>query len=147
MSKVNPRRARHMARRLALQALYQWQVTRESLDTVEQQFLSSPHAATADMDYFHQLLQQIAEQSPIVDDFIKTYSTRPFSDIGPIELATLRIGIYELKFCLDVPYRVVLNEAIELSKKFGAVESHKYVNGILDKVAACTREIEINGSH
>jgi N utilization substance protein B len=143
MTKVNPR-ARHAARRLALQALYQRQLTQDDINTLQTQYLTEEACARIDIDYFKQLLEHIMEHQESIDNYIQQYSSRPLADVGPIELSALRIGIYELIYCLDVPYRVVINEAIELSKKFGAVESHKYVNGILDKVALTSREIEIN---
>lgn len=145
MAKLN-RRARHGARCLALQALYQWQLTQDDWETLRAQYLSSEEAKKADLEYFEQLVQNICQQVAVLDSHIQTHSSRLAPEIGAIELSVLRIGIYELIYCLDVPYRVVINEGIELSKKFGAVESHKYINSILDKVAIDTRALEMSDS-
>ena len=127
--------ARKKARRLALQALYQWQMSQESLDEIQRQFHNQHHMSKVDVDYFHELLFKIPERLTEVDNLFNEYLDRKLSDLSPIELTVLRMGAYELAFREDVPYKVVINEAVELTKTFGAEASHKYINGVLDKVA------------
>lgn len=95
-----------------------------------------------DLDYFHELLHRIPVESEALDALFEPHLDRAFAALDPVELATLRIGTYELKHRLDVPYRVVINEAIELAKVFGAAESHKYVNGVLDRLSFELRKAE-----
>ncbi len=142
-SKFNPH-ARRKARRLALQALYQWQVSGHVPADIMAQFLQDQDVAKADINYFEELLKNIVAQQQQLDDSLQPFLTRPVSELDPIELSLLRIGLYELIHRLDVPYRVVINEAVELAKTFGATEGHKYVNAVLDKAAQTIRKIELN---
>ncbi len=127
--------ARSAARQRVLQAIYQWQLT--GLDTlkIESQFFDEQDMDKADAPYFKTLLHGIALQVENLDVVFTPFIDRNITQLDPVELAILRIGCYELKYCRDIPYRVVINEAVELAKKFGATQSHKYVNGILDQVA------------
>jgi N utilization substance protein B len=135
--KFSPK-ARTSARECSLQALYQWQLTGQLLQDIELQFLSvadeSRDMGQADIPYFQQLLHGVPQQINELDKAIVPFLDRNITQLDPVELAILRIGCYELKNCSDVPFRVVINEAVELAKKFGAEKSHKYINGILDKV-------------
>lgn len=127
--------ARTIARQRVLQALYQWQMTGQPTAVIEAQFLSEQDMSKADVPYFQRLLQGIAQQVEQLDAAIAPPLDRRIEQLDPVELAILRLGCYELLYCPDIPFRVVINEAVELAKKFGANKSHKYINGILDKLA------------
>jgi N utilization substance protein B len=141
--KINPQHARRRARRSALQALYQWQLSDTSLGEIEQQFLKEQEMQLVDLNYFHELLHEIPAHLDELDEIILPYVEEGVERIDPVERAILRIGAYEFKFRPDIPYRVVLDEAISLAKNFGAVEGHKYINAVLDKAAQQLRSIEI----
>jgi transcription antitermination protein NusB len=142
-SKSNPKH-RRWARRFALQALYQWEVSKPDVSFIEKQFLSDENVMRVDWEYFKQILHGVPMHIEEIDKHIKRYINRKLPDVDPVELSTLRVATYELLYRSDVPYRVILNEALELSKNFGATEGHKFVNGILDKVAREVRHTEIN---
>lgn len=127
--------ARSAARQRVLQALYQWQMTGQNIATIENQFLDEEDMRRADIPYFQQLLHDIPAYVDTLDNLFSQLLDRKVVHLDPIELAILRIGCYELRYCPDIPWRVAINESVELAKKFGAEQSHKYVNGILDKVA------------
>jgi N utilization substance protein B len=127
--------ARHNARRYAVQAMYQWQLTNHPLAEIEAEFTQYHIDKKTDMAYFKELIHGVPQHREELDQAIQPFLGRPFDEIDPIELAVLRLAVYELAKRPDVPYRVVINEALVLSKKFGSVESHKFVNSILDRVA------------
>ena len=135
--------ARKKARRFAVQALYQWQMTGANLTDIEAQFHAENDFKKTDTEYFHMLLHGVPTNVNEVDEGFEKYLDRDKKDLDQVELAILRVGIYELLTRLDVPYRVVINEGIELAKTFGATESHKYVNGILDKASQALRMVEV----
>lgn len=139
---ANSRSPRSRARRAVLQALYQWQLSGQTPDEVEAQFVAEQPLKHVDLDYFQQLLRNIPVHVDELDDALAPSLDRPVSQLDPIEKAILRIGAFELAHRPDVPWRVVINEAVELAKSFGAEQSHKYVNGILDKVAHVKRATE-----
>jgi len=141
MNKKSPT-PRRLARRLALQAIYQWQLTAMSACDIEAQFISWESLENVDVPYFLELLRDIPKQADSLDDHMKPLLDRPITDLNPVELAVLRIGIYELAYRPDIPYRVVIDEALRLAKTFGTVEGFRYVNAILDKVAKKMRTIE-----
>lgn len=128
-------KARRMARQRALQALYQWQLTEQDVYDIENQFLSEQDIQKMDIDHFQTLLRGILQHVKPLDNIFTPFLDREIVQLDPVELATLRIGCYELLYCPDVPWRTAINEAVDLAKMFGATESHKYINGILDKVA------------
>ncbi|MEN8215446.1 MAG: transcription antitermination factor NusB [Pseudomonadota bacterium] len=134
--KFSPK-ARSKARQRVLQALYQWQLTGQDKDIelILQQFLDDEEMRKVDLSYFDSLLRNIHQVVNKLDTAFAPFLDRSISQLDPIELAILRIGCYELNYCPDLPFKVVINEAVELAKKFGAEKSHKYVNGILDKLA------------
>lgn len=134
---------RRQARHYALQALYQAHMTGDSAHEIEQQFLLHQIKKQVDMDYFKELIHSTLEHQMQIDAHMTPFLKRPIIEIDPIELAILRLSIYELAYRLDIPYRVVINEALELAKKFGSVEGFKFVNGVLDQVARQTRVPEI----
>ena len=135
--------ARSKARRSAVQALYQWQMAGESISEIHDQFLVEREMAKVDLEYFKVLLHGVAGQLELLDQQIKPFLDRDINSVDPVERAILRMATFELVSRPDVPYRVVINEALESAKMFGADQSHKYVNGVLDKVAQQTRQLEI----
>jgi len=134
--------ARTNARKAAVQALYQWQMTGQSLNYIEQQFLEEERLKDAQKSYFYELFQGVPKHLEEIDQTLAEFVDRPVDMIDPVERAILRIGVYELVHRQDMPFRVVLNESINLAKHFGADGSHKYINGILDKVAQKKRTVE-----
>ena len=135
--------ARKKARRFAVQALYQWHMTGANLADIEAEFHAENDFKKTDVDYFHELLHGVPSCVNELDEAFVKYLDRDKKDLDRVELAILRVGVYELLKRLDVPYRVVINEGIELAKPFGANESHKYVNGILDKTSQALRMVEV----
>jgi len=135
--------SRKRARRLALQALYQWDLGGQSAADIAAQFLASDELGKADVDYFSELLTEVSDRSGELDAQIAPLLERPIAEVDPVERAILRLGAYELGQRLDVPYRVVINEGVELAKTFGAEQGHRFVNGVLDKLAARLRTAEV----
>lgn len=135
--------ARRHARQYALQAMYQWQLAGGDLLEIENEFLANHINKKNDLLYFKLLIHGIPKQLDALDSEIKSFLNRAFGEIDPIELAILRLATFELRECPDVPYRVIINEALELTKKFGSIEGYKFVNGILDKIAKKIRATEI----
>ncbi len=135
--------ARTNARKAAVQALYQWQMTGQNLSEIERQFLEEERLKDAQRNYFTELFYGVPKNLESIDQALSEFVDRPVDNIDPVERAILRIGTYELLNRLDMPYKVVLNESINLAKYFGADGSHRYVNGILDKIAQQKRTIEI----
>ena len=135
--------ARTNARKAAVQALYQWQMTGQSLIEIERQFLEEERLKDAQKSYFTELFHGVPKNLEAIDQALSEFVDRPVNMIDPVERAILRMSVYELLHRLDMPYRVVLNEGINLAKYFGADGSHKYINGILDKVAQQKRAVEI----
>jgi transcription antitermination protein NusB len=128
-------RARSLARRLALQALYQIQINPNSWQDVNQQFAADPEAARVDLEYFQSLIKGVAPNREALDLHLSRLCEIPPQELDPIEHAVLWLGLYELQFCLDLPYRVALAEAVRLAKQFGATDGHKFVNAVLDRAA------------
>lgn len=139
---MNPT-ARRNARYYALQAMYQWQVSDTPINQLETEFLIHQIKKKIDLDYFKELINNVPKQQPELDNHMLPFLKRPIHELDPIELAILRLGIYELANRLDIPYRVSINESLELTKKFGSIEGYKFVNGILDQVAKRLRSTEI----
>lgn len=135
-------RARSLSRRLALQALYQWQLTGQSFAELRNQYAADEGYAEVDAEYFQQLLQGIVEGAPALDALLGDWLDRPVAQLDPVEHAVLLIGLEELRTHVEVPYRVVLNEGVELAKKFGATDGHKFINAVLDRAARQLRAAE-----
>ena len=135
--------ARTNARKCAVQALYQWQVTDQNLDAIEQQFIEEDRLKKAQKSYFSELFYEIPKQLEKLDSVLSEFVDRPVERINLVERAILRLGVYEILNRLDIPYRVILNESINLARCFGAEGSHKYINGVLDKIAQKNRPVEI----
>ncbi|MBY8292159.1 transcription antitermination factor NusB [Vibrio fluvialis] len=146
--------ARRNARQFALQAIYSWQITKDNVATIEEQFLSGGkydeeehHASEpalaapeTDVSYFRDLLAGVVLNHTELDSKLRPFVSRPMQDLDMMELALLRLAMYEMTRREDVPYKVVINEAIELAKVFAAEDSHKFVNGVLDKAAPHVRK-------
>lgn len=135
--------ARTNARKAAVQALYQWQMTGQNLTEIEVQFHEEDRLKDSQKSYFAELFHGVPEHLDTIDKALTEFVDRPVDMIDPVERAILRLSVYELQHRLDMPYRVVLNEGINLAKLFGADGSHKYINGILDKIAQQNRAVEI----
>jgi len=131
-----------MARRSAVQALYQWQLTGYDLSEIERQFVEEHGLGKGELPYFQDLLHNVPKALDVVDAALAEFTSRPVEQIDPVERAILRISTYELLQHPDIPYRVVVNEGINLAKEFGATQSHKFVNGLLDKIARKYRAVE-----
>ncbi len=125
---------RRRARRAAMQALYQWQSTAQGTLTIESQFLEDDGLKKADIPYFQDIFTNLPEKLGELDPLLEACLDRSVAQLNPVERAILRVASYELRFRRDVPWRVVINEAVELAKDFGAAGAHKYVNGVLDKL-------------
>ena len=137
--KVSPRRR---ARELALQGIYSWQMTQNQVDQIELALATSNDMKKVDMNYFQLLLRGVVRNASGLDATVKPYLGRLPEELDPIEKAILRLATFELTEQVDVPYKVIINEAIELAKSFGAEESHKFVNGALDKAIKTLRPHE-----
>lgn len=134
--------ARSRARRRALQAVYAWEISQTPMAKVIGQFEHEQEMEVADLDYFKDLLLGIERHREPIEQKLRPYLDREVAQVDPIERAVLRIAAYELLYRPDVPYRVVINEAIEVAKRFGADFGHTYVNGVLDQAAAAWRAAE-----
>ncbi len=135
--------ARSNARKSAVQALYQWQMTGQNLNDIETQFLLDERLKNAQRSYFTDLFHGVPKNLDVIDAVLAEFVDRPVEKIDPVERAVLRLSVYELLHKLNVPCRVIINEGINLAKCFGAEGSHRYVNGILDKVAQKKRADEM----
>lgn len=134
---------RRAARELALQALYQLHMNGDTVTNVEAQFLTDQDFKHADKRLFSKILRGVSQQTADLDTLVAAHLDRELNELDPIERNILRMGAFELTDSVAVPYRVVINECVELGKVFGATDGHKYVNGILDKLAAHHRQIEV----
>ena len=131
--------ARRRARECAIQALYAWQLSNNDIADIELHFLTEQDVSQVDVAYFREILAAVANQAEQFDQQIAPFLSRTVNELGAIEKAILRLACYELSLRSDIPYKVTINESIELAKKFGAQESHKFINGVLDKAAPTLR--------
>ena len=125
-----------------LQALYQWQLSKSSLSQIEAEFRTDNDFAKVDTEYFSEVFYAIPKMVDELDKQFDVFLDRAIAEVDPIEVSLLRMGTYELMHRVDIPYRVVLNEAVELAKQFGGTDGHKYINGILDKLSLRLRSAE-----
>lgn len=132
--------SRHEARRAAVQALYQWDLTGQSADEIEGQFTQIHDMQNVDKKYLREILREVPKLAAGLENDICKHIDRDFSKLDPVERAILRLGAYELGHRIDVPTRVVMNEMIELAKVFGSDHSYKYINGVMDKMAKKLRK-------
>jgi len=146
MSKADSAGARSRARELILQALYQKQLTGHDAVELLRQFKDRDEYRRTDKDYFDETLPAICEGQAELEDRIAELTDRPLSQLDPVEMSILLLGFFELSHRHDVPYRVVINESINLAKRFGAVDGYKYINALLDKAADKLRPAEASES-
>jgi transcription antitermination protein NusB len=138
------RTPRHRAREFALQGLYQWLMNNEDAGAIDAHIREAHGFIKADAEHFDVLLHGTIRQVASLRDGLAPLIDRPIDQLSPIEHAALLIGAYELSNHLEIPYKVVINEAVELTKSFGGIDGHKYVNGVLDKFAAKVRDVEVD---
>ncbi|MEQ1516203.1 MAG: transcription antitermination factor NusB [Usitatibacteraceae bacterium] len=136
--------ARRRSREFALQALYQWQLAGQSIADIENQYAQADGFGKADANLFSLILSGVLKHEQMLKEKLAPHLDRPWKEVSPIESAILLIGAFELMNLPETPYRVIINEAIELGKTFGGTDGHRYVNGILDKLAAIVRAHEID---
>lgn len=136
--------ARARARRSVIQAYYQWQITSQPVSDIINEFENDrSELKKADIEYFRDILTGMTEFTEELDKVLSTVLDRPTSGLDPVERAVLHLGCYELIYRPELPWRVVINESVELAKMFGAEQSHKYINGVLDKIAHQYRPAEM----
>lgn len=140
-------KGKRKARKLALQALYQWLMSGVAPSDIEAQFRAAYDASKFDIDYFCRLLYGVVENVNELESAFKPFLDRPVKSLNPIELSVLRLSSFELLHCPEIPYRVVLDEAVSLTKTFGSQDGHRYVNGVLNNLAKEVRSIEVRGEH
>lgn len=138
--------ARRKARRLAMQALYQWHLSSSPVNQIEAEFITDHDMAKVDQEYFSEVLRGVPSTLTELDSYIESVTDRSVREMTPVELSILRMGAYELVHRIDVPFKVIINEGVELSKLFGASEGHRYVNGVLDKLSQRLRSTEVSAS-
>lgn len=131
---------RTLARQRVIQALYQWQLTDQNPTEVSEQFLGDQNFSVGDGEYFQSVFLAIVSDHEVIKQCFMPHLDRPVEQLDPIAMSVLMLGTYELQFRDDVPYRVAINEAVELAKSFGPEASHKFVNGVLDKVYAAAQD-------
>ncbi|KTC68242.1 hypothetical protein Lbir_2844 [Legionella birminghamensis] len=138
-------RGKRRARRLALQALYQWLMSGHDLHEIEAQFRVANNMEKVDADYFCRLLYGVPKHLQELESGFETYlQDRSLQELNPIEHTVLRIGAYELTHCPEIPYKVVLDEAVSLAREFGSQDGHRYVNGVLNNLSRTVRSMEID---
>ncbi len=132
------------ARRLALQALYQWQMSGDEIYEIETQFRVINDITKVDMDYFCKILHGVPQYLDSIQQAFSPFLDRTIAELNPVELAVLRLSTFELYHCMEIPYKVVLDESVMLAKTFGSQDGFRYVNGVLNHVARQARAIEID---
>ena len=138
--------ARRRARELALQGLYEWLLSRADAGAVDAHVREQEGFDKCDREHFELLLHGTIRDAEAIDAMLAAHIDRKVELLSPIEHAALMIGAFELMRCIEIPYKVAINEAVELAKSFGGTDGHKYVNGVLDKVAAEVRRIEVDAA-
>ena len=139
-------KARGKSRRLAMQAIYQWQMTGDNISEIKQQFYDENNVSKFDAAFFSELVSGVASSISDLDVLLEKYMPRSAESVDPVERSILRIAAYEFVNRFDVPYRVVLNEAVNISKEYCAENSHTFVNAVLDKVAKEIRHLEVQSA-
>jgi N utilization substance protein B len=137
------RTPRHRAREFALQGLYQWLLNNEDAGAIDAHIREAHGFDKADAEHFNALLYGTIKEAALLREGLSPLIDRPMAQLSPVEHVAMLIGAYELKHHIEIPYKVVINEAVELTKSFGGIDGHKYVNGVLDKLAAQVREVEV----
>ena len=142
-SRIDPW-ARRRARRLIVQALYQWQVSKTDVREIERQFREEPGLERTDAEFFVDVLHGVLRERTSLDAMLAPLLDRKLEALDQVELALLRLGTYELTQRIDVPFKVVIDEYVALARTFGGEESHRYINGVLDKIARRARTTEVD---
>ncbi|MFA5083069.1 MAG: transcription antitermination factor NusB [Hydrogenophilaceae bacterium] len=137
---------RRLSRELALRALYQWRLTGDDLARLLVQAEEADEYQDANVEFLRTLLAGVLAEAEVLNQALALHLDRPVEQLSPIEHGILLIGAYELSHSLDVPYKVAINEAVNLAKAYGGTDGHKYVNGVLDKLAKVVRRIEIEAA-
>ena len=146
MSNKNNVWARRKARRALLQAVYQWQLSGNELASIRQDFQQGDALKKADLEFFDELLGKVVRQTSDLDEAYTGLLDRDAEQLDHVERAILRLATAEFRFRIDIPYRVVINEYVELAKSFGATDSYKYINGVLDQLATQLRTVEVEAA-
>lgn len=133
---TKPSSNRHNARKAAVQALYQWDITQQAAEDIEKQFSQIHDMQNVDRKYLREIMTEVPKAKEALEEAITPFIGRKFASLDPVERAILRLGAYELIHREDVPTKVVMNEMIELAKVFGSEHSYKFVNGVMDKLAS-----------
>lgn len=133
------------ARKLALQSLYQWLMAGTALSDIEAQFSAANNMDKVDGEYYRKLLYGVPKDLAAIEEALTPLLDRPIQSLNPIELSILRLCTFELFHCMEIPYRVILDESVSLAKAFGSQDGHRYVNGVLHNLAQTVRKIEIEG--
>ena len=133
---------RHQARRACVQALYEWLVNAQAYQSVLEHVAQGRSRAECDLAYFEKCFVGVCQNVGVIEETVKGALDRNFNLLTPVESAVLHLAVFELKECIDVPYKVVINEAIKLTKEFGAQDGYKYINGVLDKLSLKLRQLE-----
>lgn len=144
--RVVPKSARRRSREIALQGLYEWLIAGSDAGVIEAHMREQDGFDKCDVVHFDALLHGCIRDAATLDEVLARHVDRPTVELSPIEHGVLLVGAFELKNCLDVPYKVAINEAVELAKAFGGTDGHKYVNGVLDKAAADLRPAEVGAA-
>jgi transcription antitermination protein NusB len=141
-----PKSARRRSREVALQGLYEWLVSGTAASVIDAHMREQEDFDKADRAHFDALLHGCIAEAVDLDAVLAKFVDRKTTELSPVEHAVLMIGAYELKHCIDIPYKVAINEAVELAKSFGGTDGHKYVNGVLDKTASDLRPVEVQAA-
>ena len=144
--KASQKSTRRRSRELALQGLYEWLLSGERAAVIDAHVREHEGFERCDAAHFEMLLHGCINEAATIDKSLARHVDRKTSQLSPVEHGVLMIGAYELTHCLDIPYRVVINEAVELAKIFGGTDGHKYVNGVIDKTAADLRPVEVEAA-
>lgn len=143
--KAAPKSSRRRSRELALQGIYQWRLTSDDSEQIEKQIRAEKGMGRYDAEFFSKLLRGVLTQHAELETAVTMHLDRTLNELSPVEFSVLMIGAYELIHHPEIPYRVIINEAVELAKTFGGTDGHKFVNGVLDKLAAQVRAVEVRG--
>ncbi|MET0334621.1 MAG: transcription antitermination factor NusB [Rhizobacter sp.] len=141
--RVAPKSARRRSREVALQGLYEWLIGGADAGVIDAHVREQEGFDKCDSAHFDALLHGCINEAADIDAALSRHVDRKTTELSPIEHGVLMIGVYELKHCIDIPYKVAINEAVELAKSFGGTDGHKYVNGVLDKAAVDLRPVEV----
>ena len=144
--RARPKSARRRAREIALQGLYEWLISGSEAGVIDAHMREQDDFAKCDSAHFDALLHGCIAEAATIDALLARHVDRRTTQLSPIEHGVLMIGVYELTHCIEIPYKVAINEAVELAKTYGGTDGHKYVNGVLDKAAGDLRTVEVEAA-